>query len=372
MGITPAFGLFGHRLAYAHSMFGRTGERADPLVRERLRSVLLGLTMREAPRLLLCAAIIVLFDISMVLAGVKLPLAYLLSDVVQGTFAVVGAVLLLRNAVPRAAAPWLFTASIVVNNLATNYQFTFDPAGSGMGVVIILSSVYGAITLAWRPFLVGAAIMTTITTFTLMTTWPDYGPAWIVTYLTGLSVSAALLYGRREASTALARAQLEVEALALTDQLTGLLNRFGRHQAGEQLAAVSVRTGEPLSAVFIDVAGLKQVNDQHGHAAGDAVITATAEAIRAQARHADVIARWGGDEFLVLGLGAQQESSDVRQRIEAALASAYAGPWQPRIHIGTASTRTGDVDQLISAADDAMDKRHAGSRSDAPTAAAQR
>jgi diguanylate cyclase (GGDEF)-like protein len=90
------------------------------------------------------------------------------------------------------------------------------------------------------------------------------------------------------------------ERLARHDVLTGLLNRRGAEEAIEREASRSKRTGAPLSIALIDVDSFKRVNDSLGHAAGDEVLTRVARIVQSGARAIDAIARWGGDEFLVL------------------------------------------------------------------------
>ena len=126
------------------------------------------------------------------------------------------------------------------------------------------------------------------------------------------------LYGRRrefpveqvELHTALARQgaqalrfvrlQLELRHMALHDQLTGFANR---ELLSSQLAE-SIRTaelsGKPMSVVFLDLDGFKPINDQLGHAAGDNMLIEVAQRIRSVVRDSDLIARFGGDEFVIL------------------------------------------------------------------------
>jgi len=89
------------------------------------------------------------------------------------------------------------------------------------------------------------------------------------------------------------------EELALTDPLTGLANRRAFLAALDR-AARSARRGQPFALLLIDLDRFKAVNDGFGHAAGDAVIAATAAALRAATRQADLAARLGGDEFAII------------------------------------------------------------------------
>ena len=87
---------------------------------------------------------------------------------------------------------------------------------------------------------------------------------------------------------------------ARTDRLTGLENRSGWDHLLANEENRRARYPEPVSVVSADLDGLKQINDRHGHEAGDRAIAATAELLRTTARSVDHVARVGGDEFLVL------------------------------------------------------------------------
>jgi diguanylate cyclase (GGDEF)-like protein len=89
-------------------------------------------------------------------------------------------------------------------------------------------------------------------------------------------------------------------ASATHDELTGLLNRRGFTEAAARAVALAQRTGRPLAIAYVDVNGMKEINDRFGHAAGDRMLIATAELLRATFRTTDSLARLGGDEFAAL------------------------------------------------------------------------
>jgi diguanylate cyclase (GGDEF)-like protein len=93
---------------------------------------------------------------------------------------------------------------------------------------------------------------------------------------------------------------LKLERLSLTDELTGLYNRRGFFMLGEQQLESARRTKLPLLLMYLDVDGLKGINDTQGHAAGDRLLADTAAILLATFRSADIVARIGGDEFAVL------------------------------------------------------------------------
>lgn len=109
----------------------------------------------------------------------------------------------------------------------------------------------------------------------------------------------------------------ELRAGALRDPLTGLLNRAGL----EELAAAVVPTAEVRAVLYVDLDGFKAVNDTHGHAAGDSLLLDVADRLARQVRPTDLVARVGGDEFVVVATSVIDESAvvAVAQRLVAAL-----------------------------------------------------
>ena len=113
-----------------------------------------------------------------------------------------------------------------------------------------------------------------------------------------------------------------VERQALVDGLTGLANRRAANDALHAEAARAERLETPLSVVLADLDGFKDVNDEHGHAVGDAVLRAFAEVLRETLRESDVAGRWGGEEFLLLLPGADEDGAvQLAERVRARLAA---------------------------------------------------
>jgi diguanylate cyclase (GGDEF)-like protein len=92
----------------------------------------------------------------------------------------------------------------------------------------------------------------------------------------------------------------EVYKLAALDQLTGLYNRRSGEQRLVEEMSRARRHGRPLTVLVLDLDGLKQVNDKHGHAAGDLMLKTFAERLNRAIRGSDLAVRLGGDEFMIL------------------------------------------------------------------------
>jgi diguanylate cyclase (GGDEF)-like protein len=97
-----------------------------------------------------------------------------------------------------------------------------------------------------------------------------------------------------------ARLTERYQELATTDALTGLANRRHLLEVGERLFKIAARAERPLAAVMIDIDHFKRINDDYGHAAGDAVLREVAERCRRVLRTSDLMGRYGGDELVVL------------------------------------------------------------------------
>ena len=141
------------------------------------------------------------------------------------------------------------------------------------------------------------------------------------------------------------------------DTLTGLLNRRGLADAAAQCTLHGERTGTPWSLVLVDLDGFKQVNDRFGHSAGDRLLVATADHWRTLLRSDDVLARIGGDEFVLLLPGDPAQAVATVDRMRQCTppevgVSAGVTPWY----------RTTDLDEALHEADVALYEAKRGGR----------
>ncbi len=111
----------------------------------------------------------------------------------------------------------------------------------------------------------------------------------------------------------LERANQVLEALSGQDPLTGLLNRRGLEAGSESLLGLARREGLPVAVAIIDIDFFKNLNDQHGHAAGDRCLVELSQLMRSMFRRSgDLVARTGGEEFLVVAIGADVDAASDR------------------------------------------------------------
>jgi len=134
--------------------------------------------------------------------------------------------------------------------------------------------------------------------------------------------------------------QAELGNLALTDELTGLCNRRGFMAIAERQLKIGHRTGRGILLFFLDIDGMKHINDSFGHGEGDLVLKRTAKALKLTFRDSDVIARLGGDEFAVLAIEASDNSeAAIRARLAEDLKSVSAGEARYMINLSLGAVR---------------------------------
>lgn len=131
---------------------------------------------------------------------------------------------------------------------------------------------------------------------------------------------------REQLITTLNQRNQELAALAMLDPLTGVPNRRCLTEELQRLIARCLRSKEQVMVGFVDLDRFKQVNDEHGHEAGDALLRAMGERLTAHVRSGDMLARFGGDEFVFIGAGpvsgedGEALAQDLQKRVAAASA----------------------------------------------------
>lgn len=171
------------------------------------------------------------------------------------------------------------------------------------------------------------------------------------------------------------RAERKLVEMATRDPLTGLANRRHFVALAQHEIARAGRSGEALTLVIADIDHFKRINDQHGHETGDLVLREVAEVLSRLCRAQDVVARWGGEEFLMLLPGASAEAaSGTADRIRTALAAtamaAVSPPIALTLSLGVATLARGeDLSRAIARADQALYQSKAQGRNRVSVAA---
>jgi diguanylate cyclase (GGDEF)-like protein/PAS domain S-box-containing protein len=169
----------------------------------------------------------------------------------------------------------------------------------------------------------------------------------------------------------LRRVERELEHRAAHDALTGLPNRHLLQRRLQEHMECAAHSGGGLALLYLDLDGFKAANDRCGHGAGDEVLREVAQRLQQSLRHGDLVARMGGDEFVVLlpGCSDAASASAIADALRARLQPPYTlpdGPLQLDASVGIACYPADglDLDTLLANADRAMyaDKRQAARR----------
>ena len=170
---------------------------------------------------------------------------------------------------------------------------------------------------------------------------------------------------------AIENAQLYEQALelAFTDGLTGLYNRRYLMEQIEREFSRVARIGGSLSLIMIDLDGLKDINDRFGHHQGDTVLRGLGSIIKENTRSADIAARWGGDEFMLLtpdtnSKGARNIGERIKSQVNLYMPEIDGERLAISISVGIASYpgHASDVTQLLQKVDEAMYRAKRGGR----------
>jgi diguanylate cyclase (GGDEF)-like protein len=185
----------------------------------------------------------------------------------------------------------------------------------------------------------------------------QFAPFVLVAYITTMFASD-IRYGLNK-----------VKLLSETDELTRILNRRGFAIIADRLFGQAVRYDRPISLLLIDCDNLKPVNDTLGHKSGDALLIALVKAVQTQLRHTDILARQGGDEFLVLlpetpAGGAHDAAEKVRTAVESVALALDGKLVRTTVSIGAASYPAdgSTLDLLLAQADRNMYQAKLGGR----------
>ena len=172
-----------------------------------------------------------------------------------------------------------------------------------------------------------------------------------------LIATSALMVAVVAAAGAIQSAEIHHRGQSVLDPLTGLLNRKAMAGRFVEIREQAALTGAPVCMLALDLDHFKLINDEHGHARGDAVLRDGAYAMRRSLRHFELFYRYGGEEFVVLLPGVDAESGrQVGERLRTAVEEAEPGGLKLTISVGVASEEGSDVNlaTLFAAADAAL------------------
>lgn len=272
-----------------------------------------------------------------------------------------------RHPLRHSQAQPVIAGGIVLVGLFLPLEQTLTQHGllaANLGLVIVAA---GALLVSTRSFAaaVGSLLVAWLLAVASHAHWdvPVTEQALLLFAATALAVAVHVLRvsGRRDLLAALE----QVVEIALRDALTGLWNRHGAREATRALIGQARLEDQPVWCVFLDVRGLKGVNDVLGHAEGDRLLLAVGRALAPYADAGVVPVRWGGDEFCLFGQGPAPDVSalaaELRRACERSL-GAVDQPWGISAGLGVSRTpeRADVMDRLVRRADEDMYHRRRG------------
>jgi diguanylate cyclase (GGDEF)-like protein len=154
----------------------------------------------------------------------------------------------------------------------------------------------------------------------------------------------------------------QIHTLATTDALTGVSNRHQLFARGETELPLALRHGRPLSGLMLDIDSFKAVNDLYGHDVGDQVLRSVAELLSSNSRREDIVARYGGEAFIVVLPETDPEAAGthmaerIRASLEQTVIQTTHGPLRVTASIGIApvTPNTSSLLEVIQRADQAL------------------
>jgi diguanylate cyclase (GGDEF)-like protein/PAS domain S-box-containing protein len=166
---------------------------------------------------------------------------------------------------------------------------------------------------------------------------------------------------RREAEQRLNSYAKQLRSLSIRDELTGLYNRRGFIEAAGQLHEQALRSDKTAALIFVDINGMKRINDELGHEAGDDALMDAADVLTASLRDVDVVGRLGGDEFVAFALDFTSARLDALRSRVRELADARVRdrgrPYRLSMSVGAAFVDLANpstLDELLERADVSM------------------
>jgi diguanylate cyclase (GGDEF)-like protein len=162
-------------------------------------------------------------------------------------------------------------------------------------------------------------------------------------------LATAIRRARTASAIALVLANRQLLEHSVRDPLTGVANRKGLELVARPMIDLARRQGHAVHCLVVDVDTLRGINEEHGVREGDEVLLAVADALKVATRTTDVVARWGGDEFALLGPGTGTSPLEMERRIRSHLNTVLTlprGAWQGRVSAGAATLVPWDGDDL--------------------------
>ena len=274
-------------------------------------------------------------------------------------------------------AGWIWRGSMPAPEVVA-VGMVLVPAGGGILGLVVTDDVTWSLAVLVALALVGTSVLSTrwvvAAVYTIWVGWlagiaaADLA-SWPLAWLgAGAIVTAAgvlATVSHRRMSEQLGELAATAAQASVRDPLTGLVNRKGLSMLGQQIVETARRSGDAVHCVYVDIDQLRHVNEVLGPEYGDEVVVAIADALRSVTRGTDIVARWGGDEFCVIGPGPGMSPMELERRLRERVLLSPPVPldvWEPKVCAGGAMLApwdSGTLDTLLGKADQEMYLRRA-------------
>ncbi|MBS1142759.1 MAG: diguanylate cyclase [Proteobacteria bacterium] len=256
-------------------------------------------------------------------------------------------------------APWRQRLTMWVDIAAASFAALADSTLSSPGFLVFLMVILGN-GMRYGLRLFGEAVIGSLGAAILIV-WlrlPDYLAIFSVSAIFFLVFFAIVVLYSYSLTARIERARQKLSHERNVDALTGMLNRRALHERASQLFQSPGEHGGEIVVLFADLDGFKNVNDTHGHHVGDRVLMAVAERILDSVRDIDLVARYGGDEFLLVlprtsRVGGEIVAQRVRQQIND-WAKQNKIDFNVSIGVGNYPDHGRDLESVIASVDKAM------------------
>lgn len=249
---------------------------------------------------------------------------------------------LLRPLVARSARPeYPIMAAVLNAQVTVGIAIAFTGGPNSPALPFLLLAI---VTVSARFSSRGVFAGIVLTTLVMIGSTVAVDPTGYVNDPTLVTACFVSLIGLGAGSYTLMHSEMRQRTRAVLDPLTGLLNRRALMDRFAELAEQAALTGESVALIACDLDHFKEVNDEHGHERGDAVLKDVAYVIRRSLRSFELVYRMGGEEFLIVLPGADVAvASALAETVRAAVAGANPGGLQVTISLGVAAAQGPDV-----------------------------
>jgi diguanylate cyclase (GGDEF)-like protein len=276
-----------------------------------------------------------------------------------------------------ALATWIWRRSMPAPEMLA-VGMVLVPAGAGVLGLVESDQVEWSLAVLVALALVGTSVLSTrwvvAAVYTIWVGWlagiaaaklDDWPLAWLGAGAVVTAAGVMATVSRRRVTERLGELAATAAQASVRDPLTGLVNRKGLSMLGQQIVETARRSGDAVHCVYVDIDQLRHVNEVLGTEYGDEVVVAIADALRSVTRGTDIVARWGGDEFCVIGPGPGMSPMELERRLRERVLLSPPVPldvWEPKVCAGGAMLApwdSGTLDTLLGKADQEMYLRRA-------------